>query len=132
MSTGVDAATLFMGKNPITGESVGGFGRVVAAVGLLTPASGREIRAAGKAISFAKHYFDQKFARAVRSADIWEAFKKPLQVKPVKVDELGRPSQQIIGPKATVVQNPETGQVINVWPTSSKRAEKLQNQPNQQ
>ena len=46
VSTGVDAVTVLSGRNPITGEKVGWFGRSVALVGLLTPLSGGQLRAA--------------------------------------------------------------------------------------
>ena len=42
-----DATTLLTGRNQVTGESVGVLGRIVAFVGLVTPATGGELRAAG-------------------------------------------------------------------------------------
>lgn len=128
-STIHDATIVLTGKNAITGEDVGAGGRAIALVGLVTPASGGQIRGAGKLITLSRHYLDQKINRMVRSADVLDALKNPLKGKAVKVDAQGRPSQQIIGEKATVVQNPETGTLINTWPTSSKVAEKLQPPP---
>jgi RHS repeat-associated protein len=48
VSTAVDAVTVFRGRNPITGEKVGIFGRAVALVGLVTPLSGGQLRAVTK------------------------------------------------------------------------------------
>jgi RHS repeat-associated protein len=126
LSSVVDALTAFSGKNPITGESVGVSGRLIAFAGLITPAGGGEIRAGGKAVSITRHYLDRKMERAVRSADVWDALKNPISVKEVKLDGIGRPSQQIVGKRATVVQNPESGSLVNVWPTSSIRARSLE------
>lgn len=46
-----DGATALTGKNYVTGEKVGAGGRLIALAGLLTPASGGEIRGAGKIIT---------------------------------------------------------------------------------
>src|SRR5690606_6768358 len=46
-----DAAVLFTGKNHLTGESVGFGGRLVAFAGLVTPASGGQLRAASKFVA---------------------------------------------------------------------------------
>jgi hypothetical protein len=43
----------------------------------------------------------------------------------VRQDAQGRSSQQIVGRDATVVQNPETGAIVTVHPTSAKTREKL-------
>ncbi|MBW1617022.1 MAG: hypothetical protein JRJ49_10965, partial [Deltaproteobacteria bacterium] len=71
------------------------------------------------------HSIEQKINRGVRSADELDAIKNPLKVTDVKVDKLGRPSQQMIGEKATVVLNPDNEKIISVWPTSTKKATKL-------
>lgn len=71
------------------------------------------------------HGVNDKINRGVRSADELDALKNPLDVRPVKVDELGRPSQRYVGRKAEVVVNPETGAIVSVNPTSTKKAERL-------
>jgi RHS repeat-associated protein len=76
-------------------------------------------------IGVTRHGVDQKITRGVRTADELDAIKNPLQTRPVRVDELGRPSQRVIGGRAEVVRNPETGEIISVNPTSSKKAERL-------
>ena len=55
-----DAATLLTGKNLITGEDVGGGGRVIAFVGLATPASGGQVRGL---IAGAKHLLSEGLQR---------------------------------------------------------------------
>jgi hypothetical protein len=124
--------TLFTGKNVITGEDVGFGGRMIAGVGLVTPAGGGEIRAAGKALRFAAHAVDQAISRGVKPAAILDALRNPLKVGPVKYDDLGRPSQRIIGRDATVAQNPESGRIVSVNPTSTKRRQKLEREREQQ
>jgi len=74
------------------------------------------------------HSIEQKINRRVRTADEIDAIKNPLKVTDVKVDKLGRPSQQMIGKKATVAVNHETKKVISVWQTSTKKAAKLKKQ----
>jgi RHS repeat-associated protein len=121
-STLLDAATLITGRNLVTGEDAG---RLVALAGLVTPAGGGQIRAAGKLITFAKHAVDQAINRGVKPGSILDAFRNPLRVGPVKTDALGRPSQRIVGREATVAQNPETGAIVSVNPTSTRLRKKL-------
>lgn len=68
---------------------------------------------------------EQKINRGVRSADELDALKNPLSVGPVKLDELGRPSQRYVGGRAEVVINPDAGAIVSVNPTSTKKAERL-------
>ena len=76
-------------------------------------------------ISVSRHSVNQKIIRGVRSADELDALKNPLDIRPVKIDQFGRPSQRHIGRKAEVAVNPETGKVVSVNPTSTKKAERL-------
>ena len=76
-------------------------------------------------IGVTQHSVQQKINRQVRSADELDAIKNPLDVRPIKLDKLGRPSQRSIGRKAEVARNPETGNIISVNPTSTKKAERL-------
>ena len=70
---------------------------------------------------------EQKIDREVRSIDELDALRNPIDVKPVRTDQLGRPSQRFIGRKAEVVINPETVKIISVNPTSTRKAERLLN-----
>jgi len=74
---------------------------------------------------FTAHAVDQAITRGVKPAQILDALKNPLKIGETKVDSLGRQSQTIVGSKATVVVNPETGKVVTIYPTSTKRAERL-------
>jgi hypothetical protein len=132
VSTIHDAAIVLTGRNAVTGDAVGWGGRGVALLGFVTPASSGQIRGAGKVLSLGKHYLDQKINRTIRSVDVMDAIKNPLQVKGVRLDANGRPSQQMVGERATVVQNPESGALVTTWPTSSKTAEKLRPPPDGQ
>lgn len=71
------------------------------------------------------HAVDQAINRGVKSGHILDAIKNPLKIAETKVNALGRQSQKIVGAKATVVANPETGKIVTVYPTSTKTAEKL-------
>ncbi len=54
-----------------------------------------------------------------------DALISPLDIKAIKVDDLDRKSQKFIGENATVSINPDTGNLIQTNPTSSKLAERL-------
>jgi hypothetical protein len=125
VSTAHDAAVLFGGRNLVTGESEGFGGQLAAGIGLITPAGGGQIRAAGKALSATGHFVHQAINRGVKPGAILDALRNPLKVNPIKVDDLGRPSQSIVGRGATVVQNPETGALITTHPTSSRLRDRL-------
>jgi len=81
--------------------------------------------AIGNDIGITSHYVDQKINRRVRSSDVRDALKSPLDVKPVKLDNEGRPSQRYVGEKAEAVLNPETKKIVSVNPTGYKKAERL-------
>lgn len=57
--------------------------------------------------------------------DIADAINRPLKTTKIKIDEQGRKSYRAIGEKATVVINPETGNVSTAWRTSRKLSAKL-------
>lgn len=48
-----------------------------------------------------------------------------MKINPIKFDELGRPSQRLIGKLAEVVLNPSTGKIISLNPTSASKAARL-------
>jgi RHS repeat-associated protein len=88
-------------------------------------ASGSGVEATRSGIGVTRHGVDQKITRGVRTADELDAIRNPLETRPVTVDKLGRPSQRSVGRKAEVVRNPDTGKIVSVNPTSSKKAERL-------
>ena len=68
---------------------------------------------------------DGEKRKCVLVEDVRNALIKPLDIKEIKIDNLGRKSQKFIGEKATISINPETGNIIQTNPTSSKLAERL-------
>lgn len=79
----------------------------------------------GISISATEHVIERMQTRNISVEDIIDSLTKPLDIGKIKVDEFGRPSKQYIGKKATTAVNPENGNVVSAWPTSSKRAQKL-------
>jgi len=76
-------------------------------------------------LSFAAHGLERAVGRKVSEEAISDALENPLKITQVVYDDLGRPSQRIIGRLAEVAVNPETGKIISVNPTSTKKAAKL-------
>lgn len=71
------------------------------------------------------HVRNRMAERSVLVDSIEDAINNPLQVKPVKYDAQGRPSFTVIGRKATVSINPQTGVMTTVYPTHTKLRKKL-------
>ena len=63
--------------------------------------------------------------RNVTMEAVQDALEHPLKTSEVKYDDAGRPSVTIIGRRATIAINPETGNIATVHPTHTKTAEKL-------
>jgi len=61
----------------------------------------------------------------VKPGQILGAVRNPFKVADIKVDNLGRESQKIVGSKATLVINPSANKIVAVYPTPTKTAEKL-------
>lgn len=68
---------------------------------------------------------NQKINRRIRTADEIDALKNPLKKTEIKFDNFGRPSQKIIGEKASVILNPNSGRIVTTHQTSSKLAIRL-------
>lgn len=62
--------------------------------------------------------------RDISSKNIEEALKNPLKVSKIKKRNNGN-SKEYIGKNARVIINPDTGNIITVWKTSSKLRRKL-------
>lgn len=71
------------------------------------------------------HVYDQMAARNVTMEAILDALVNPLEIKPVKYDEEGRPSFAVVGRKATATINPDTGKVTTTYPTHTKTVNRL-------
>ena len=67
------------------------------------------------------HAQQRTVERNVSQNDINDAIKNPSKITDVKYDSQGRPSVKYIGNKVTVVVNPETGNIITIYPTSTQR-----------
>lgn len=80
-----------------------------------------------KVTSVAPHVVDRMVERNIEPEDIIAISEKPLAKKPVKIDKEGRPSLQIIGERATIAVNPDTGKMTTAWPTHSDTASKYRN-----
>ena len=72
-----------------------------------------------------EHIVERISERNVEVESILDAFMNPLDIKPVKYDLEGRPSVVLVGEKATIAINPETGRLATTYPTHSKLAAKL-------
>lgn len=86
-------------------------------IGKRTP-DGIEIKAVSA------HSIDRGGERDVISKEVIDAITKPLHVYDAKTDELGRKSQRLIGEKASVTINPDTGNIITVWRTGKRQRRK--------
>ena len=62
--------------------------------------------------------------RNITEIEVDDALKIPLFIGEIKTDEQGRKSQKYIGKDATVIRNPDTGEVITSWKTSTKLRKK--------
>ncbi|MGH7989683.1 MAG: RHS repeat-associated core domain-containing protein, partial [Limisphaerales bacterium] len=84
-----------------------------------------------KITGFIGHGVDRAIGNAaekrlgVSPRGILDALKNPLKIGPVKIDNLGRPSQRFVGKTGEVVVNPAKGKIVSVNPTSSSKAAKL-------
>ena len=67
-----------------------------------------------------QHAAERMEERAVTAAEIADARQHPLHRKPVRTDADGKRSYQQIGRDATIVINPDTGNLITTWRTGSK------------
>ena len=63
--------------------------------------------------------------RNISYTDIEAAFSHPIKIQDIKLDNLGRPSQRLIGEHVEVVINPQTNKIVSVNPTSSKKIKRL-------
>lgn len=72
-----------------------------------------------------EHAVERMAERDVTGETVKDAIVHPLQIKPVKYDEFDRPSFEVIGEKATIAINPETGNIVTTHKTHSKTAKKL-------
>lgn len=72
-----------------------------------------------------QHAIQRMAERNVTAETVRDAILRPLQIKSVKYDEKGRPSFTIVGEKATITINPETGNIVTAHRTHNKLVKKL-------
>ena len=72
-----------------------------------------------------QHEYERFAERNVTIEAVKDAIEHPLKTEPVKYDADGRPSFKMIGKKATISVNPETGVIVTAYPTHTKTAQKL-------
>lgn len=77
-----------------------------------------------KVNSVSSHFFDQMKLRKFSSDAAVDALQKPLNITKTKIDDKGNPSRRYVGEKATIVYNPESGQVVTGWKTGKKDLKK--------
>lgn len=70
------------------------------------------------------HFVGQSIYRKVSLRDIDDALTNTLDYGKIKTDSKGRRSQNYIGACAIVSVNPDTGELITVWQTSTKLKKK--------
>ncbi|MDY4606393.1 minor capsid protein [Clostridium tertium] len=77
-----------------------------------------------KITGISEHLIDRAIQRNVLGKDAKDALINPLKVGKIKKKDNGK-SQEIIGENARVIINPDTGNIITVWKTSTKLRNKL-------
>ena len=68
-----------------------------------------------KITGVSKHVVDRAVSRRFSANGAINALQNPLEVSTIKVDEKGRISQEFTGTDATIVVNPETGNIVTGW-----------------
>jgi hypothetical protein len=77
-----------------------------------------------------QHAADRVAEHGISLGMIDDALQNPLEVGIIKYDKKGRPSVRVIGEKAEVAYNPDTGIIASVNPTHSKKAQRLKERKN--
>ena len=84
------------------------------------------LRANGVTIKeISNHTLERMSSRNVIGDWILDAITDPLEVKDVKTDDQDRKSITMVGRKATVIVNPDTGSIVTTYPTHTKTVNKL-------
>lgn len=76
-------------------------------------------------LCFSRHAAHRALTRHVPECAIADALEHPLKEGEVTVDEFGRPALRIVGKKAEVVLNPETGVIVSVNQTKPSKVRAL-------
>lgn len=76
------------------------------------------------------HSISQSAKRKIADSQIRDALQSPLKITEIKYDSQGRPSKNYIGATATVSVNPDNGNIVTVYGTHTKLANKLKGEKN--
>jgi hypothetical protein len=78
-----------------------------------------------KIVNPTKHLIERAAERGVNKENIQDALKNPLKIGNIRVDSEGRRSKTYIGEKATIAINPDNGNIVTAYKTSSQRVRRL-------
>ena len=73
-----------------------------------------------------KHASERMVERGVKDSAVDDAIANPLFKGAVVTDDQGRKSVKFIGKEVTVIQNPDSGEVITTWKTGSNVRKKFE------
>jgi hypothetical protein len=71
-------------------------------------------------VSASRHALERSIERGIPRKDLIDAIEHPLHRTEVTRDSAGRPSYKLIGRRATIAVNPETGLIVSTWKTKSR------------
>lgn len=77
-----------------------------------------------KVTGISEHGYRRAKQRGVSTESVAQSLTHPLHIGNIEIDEYMRPGQQFIGMEATVVLNPDTGNVATVWKTGKRAIKK--------
>lgn len=72
------------------------------------------------------HGSERMKERNISDKQATDAIINPIDKEPIKTDNLGRREQTYIGRSATVILNPDTGEIVTAYPTSTRRRRKYE------
>ena len=133
LENGVKIAEIIQSKTSFVAEKLGFYAHEIAQLETARKVEGKlndfakNVSNSAQDIKFTNHALQRAIERGVSRESIVNALSSPLKVEEIKIDNLGRSSQRMVGQKAEVVINPETQQIVSVNPTSTKKLEKLIN-----
>ena len=101
-------------------EAISGAGLRPSDFARLTKSQQRSLWATAYDKSVTQHAAERMEERSVTAEQIADARQHPLHRKPTRTDANGKRSYQQIGRDATIVVNPDTGNIITTWKTGTK------------
>lgn len=120
LDAAIEARLVRRAKNPVTGE--------ISTVSYdMTYPEWKKSLIPSKVSSdnMSDHAVKRAELRGISKEAIDDALQNPLSTGTVKYDDKGRRSIRVVGKNAEVAYNPDTGLIVSVNPTHSKKAKKL-------